>query len=1144
MANAKVIASGIHGGIGLQIDRANARAIFVEFAGTISAAPLAGPGPATLLGSGYNQPESIVLAADGHTFYLTERDGLLLTGNLSAANRAAARVIATGLVAPQQLVLFEDAGVAWIVEYSAAGRLVEVNLATGAQTTRATGLQNAVGLAATADRKFAFVSEQAATGGRITEIALASGTRRVIAHGLTAPFFLYWAGTTQRALLVAERDPANRISAIDLTLNPPEQRLLVLGAPTRPSSALISGNSLVVCADASVVVYDIAAGYPATIQIELPKAPLYVGSYQRMAIDVGHSGIAFDDLAFMVQGGRAAGAISPSRDATFNPAKPQIMLLAGYKPGRYRLQAIYQPTGATVGEIKYELTNDWHDDAQGPSKWFTGILPAYSAAPTWGGGATGTPQNFNTIPALGTKNVAVLFVDTSDQRYTTDAPTLANFRTRWAQNLHDGIVGADGVARSVRRFYQEVSYNSLGLGGMDVAATVFPNVVSLSGPWTDYFQTDSNNRWQAKNEFINQCVTAAGDGVNLTGFDMIVCVSQSPGTGSPVKVAWPYGGYRVSVDSAHGQVTGRGISMPNEWGDGSASDQGGGRTIYQTLSHEMGHTINLPDEYKPPVTGRMLAGTPNSASSWDPMEAEANLPHFTLAHRMMLGWTQASWLKLYNFLAAPGTAVDDTITLSAIEAGTPSAGQFAGIEVRVGDGRNYYVEYRRGQASMIGDVQLSPDARVVVTDVSEPPDPPVTSRPDILLVPKHGDDNGAVLDAGQFYHEIDNTTPTFPSDFRLDVVSHNGNQAHVRVRYGVIGKPDPSIRPWPRDAAHQWQSPDIEVHNARNDVDPNWANVPWQGHDNTVVAQIKNGGSLSAPGVTAEFYVKDYTVGGAPETLLGSDTHDIAPGATVPFQVNWPVPVLPGDPDEQHFCIVVRILSYDTPTSPPVHELTDANNVAQSNYTRFISATSVPTRKLTTITAGNPYARPTRFFIGAGQSNPFYRTYLDHTWLRLDAHAERKVRVMFEWAPDAAQSDPAVEKLKERYMRVPNVVNMVGAIEDPGDARLHGPDRAQGVTAVIVTGKSTRFANLNVDSARIIGHVVTNDAGPVPAGGPVVFTARDANGRTIGSTHGTTGQDGIIDTSLHAGWTTLEAYYTGAPGYADCQATLKSAKPK
>jgi M6 family metalloprotease-like protein len=1136
MANSRILASGLHGGIGAQFDPSSNRIFFVEFGGTISSAALDGS-THTVLGSGYFEPEGIVVSGDGATAFVTERAGTLLRVSVAAPNRTSATVVAAGLLAPQQMVLFERANLAWVVEFNTLGRLIEIDLLTGNQTVLASGLQHAVGLEALADRSAAFVTEQAGSGGRIIRIDLHTATRTTLADGLTAPFFLTWTDTSQTELLFTERDPANRISILDLRTTPASRRLAVLDVPLRPSSVVQVGRELIVCSDQSLVAYDITAGLPSAIRISTPARPLYVGSYRRVVVDLGISGIGFDDLDFTVPGGRAAGLISPSRDATFNLAHPEIMLLAGYRPGHYLIHATHRPTGAIVGEAKFALTNDYHDDQRGPSKWFNGILPAYSASPTWGGGATGSPQNFNTVPALGTKRVAVLFVDTSDQRYTTVPATLATFRSRWQQHVADGVTGADGVARSVARYYREVSYNSIGLGGMDVAATIFPDVVHLPNDWTTYFQLDVNNLWQAKNEFINQCVTAAGDGVNLTGFDMIVCVSQAAGGTAPIKVAWPYGGYGVSVDSAHGRVTGRGISMPNEWGDGTASDQGKGRTIFETLTHEMGHTINLPDEYKPPVAGRLLAGNPVGASSWDPMEAEQNLPDFVLPHRMMLGWIQAPWIKLYNFLLSPGTLVDETITLAAIEVVPPPVNQFSGIEIRIGDGRNYYAEYRRGQAMQIGDELLTPNARVVLTDVSEPPDPPVIARPDILLLPKHTDDDGAVLNTAQFYHETDNTTPTFPSDFRLDVVSFNGNQAVVRVRYGVIGKPDPSIRPWPRDAAHQWQSPDIEVNNARNAVDSAWANVPWRGHDNTVVARITNRGSLSAPGVVANFFVKDYTIGGAPETLLGSDEHDVAPGATVAFSTNWSVPAPPNDADAQHFCIILRIDSYQTPTTPPVHELTDANNVAQSNYDRFISATSTPSREIAAVTAGNPYPKTTRFFVGAGQSNPLYRTFVEHTWLRLKPGEQTKIRVMFEFAPDAPQSDPEVGKLKERFLRLPNVVNMVGMIEDPGDARLHGPDLATGVTAVVVTGKSTRIVELRSFGERVSGQVFTKDAGPVPAGA-VIVTTRDKNHKTQSSVTGKVGANGAFALALKPGWATLEAYYAGAPGYADCEAHI------
>ena len=54
------------------------------------------------------------------------------------------------------------------------------------------------------------------------------------------------------------------------------------------------------------------------------------------------------------------------------------MLLAGYRPGSYKLQAIHRPTGAIAGEAKLRLTDQWKDDDRGPSKWFNGILPSYA----------------------------------------------------------------------------------------------------------------------------------------------------------------------------------------------------------------------------------------------------------------------------------------------------------------------------------------------------------------------------------------------------------------------------------------------------------------------------------------------------------------------------------------------------------------------------------------------------------------------------------------------------------------------------------------------------------------------------------------------------------------------------------------------
>jgi M6 family metalloprotease-like protein len=870
--------------------------------------------------------------------------------------------------------------------------------------------------------------------------------------------------------------------------------------------------------------------WPVTLHV--PAQPLYMGTYVRVPITIqARTKILFGDLEFSVPAGRVGGQVSLSRDATFNPKKPEVMLLAGFRPGAYTLRCTNRLTGKVLGEARFAVTDMWHDGKNGPNLWFNGILPGYSFGATWGGGNANEPQNMNTIPATGTRQVAVLMVDTSDQRYSTTAATFNGFVSRWDQNLLTGEIGADGVARSTAQYYQEVS-----LGNLTITGQVFNQAVHLSGVWTDYFTLDSNNLWAPLGEYCNQCVAAAGGTWDLTGFNMIVCVCQSvAGTGGAAnRIAWPYGGITINVDTPFGRVTSRGVSISNEWGDGSAFDLGlvMGKNAHETLAHELGHTLFLNDEYNPDVPGRNLDG-------WDLMDDESTLPHLTLPFRMQLGWVDANWLKLYNFLTI-GTQVDEAVKLSPVEAGAPPANHYIGIEVRIGDGRNYYFEYRRGQVVQIGDRQLAPDSRVVGVDISEPPDPPTILRPEGLLLPAHADDNGGVLDVGQFYHEVDNTTPTYPSDFRVKVNHIEAAYAEVQVQYGAIGKPDPSIRPWPRSDQFPWQSPDIEVSNARSLADPAWANVPWLGHNNTVTAQIKNAGTLNAPGVVANFYVKDYTISDAPETWIGFDRQTVAPNATVPFTVTWPAPA-PVDPATPlHYCVVVRIDPYDAPTVPPIHEMTDANNVAQSNYDRFISATASPgSREITAVSIHNPFPRPTRFFICAGQNNPLYRTYVENTWLMLQPDEIRRVRVMFEWAPEAPQSDPHWQPGSvDKYYHVVNRVTLLGSIENPLDKRLHGPRPVSGVQADVVHGDGTRFAKFEAGEHFADGQIVRISDGAGVPGGSVILIIRVKDKEGAYYYTGNVHQDGTFGIEFKETWQEVEAYYVPAPHYADCKSEV------
>ena len=161
------------------------------------------------------------------------------------------------------------------------------------------------------------------------------------------------------------------------------------------------------------------------------------------------------------------------------------------------------------------------------------------------------------------------------------------------------------------------------------------------------------------------------------------------------------------------------------------------------------------------------------------------------------------------------------------------------------------------------------------------------------------------------------------------------------------------------------QSPDIEVRNTKNATDPAWANVPWVGNPNTVVAKVRNAGNVLAPSVRVNFYVKTFNIGGAPEVFLGSDVRDIAAGATVEFTTNW-VP-----PSTGHFCVVARIPLYIVPTAPTVVEMTELNNIAQSNYDRFNTATSRRPRASTpTLRSETPTTRRRGYGSSASRRTP------------------------------------------------------------------------------------------------------------------------------------------------------------------------------
>jgi M6 family metalloprotease-like protein len=855
----------------------------------------------------------------------------------------------------------------------------------------------------------------------------------------------------------------------------------------------------------------------------------FVGSYTKVFLKL--RGITIDELEFRLPDGPEAGTVSLCRDAEFDPAMPDVMLCLGYKPGKYLFQVVNRATNIVMAEQTFWLTTDWTNDNDAPSLSFTGISESFASNPAWGQpGAPAGPQNVPPSPVTGTRRLAIVLLDTTDGLYPTDAPTLTTIQNRWMNEIINGVM-ISGKLVGARQYYQEVSY-----GNFDIAADIFAPV-HLPNNWSTYFNADGAPKAASWQTFI----TAADGVVNYNNYQLIIFVSEQA-TGS--RNAWPYGGPGTFSTSEGDKSLGV-VSMPREWGAAFRPD----RTVRSTVIHELGHTLGLRDQYTPDA-GR-------NVGSWDPMHAEGNLPHFSIAHRLMLGWVQAGWVKTYNFVNG-GTPVNETTSLSPIETGAPAAGRKTGIEIRLADGWNYYVEYRSGQATQIGDQNLDLNNAVLVTDVDSSPGDAPLSRPIILRVPNDIDGDGSVLINGGDYRETDTTDPTSPTDFKLSVSGITTAKADVKVEYGINSRPDPSIRPWPAGPGRQWQSPDIEVRNDRNVADPvNWFNVPWSGHPNRVIARVKNNGDLAAPNVRVEFYIKSFNVGGTPEVFLGAATQTIPARGTVNFETNWNAPA------GGHHCMIVRIPGYFIPGPPPVSEMSVFNNFAQSNYDRFISATASPaSREITFVEVGNPYSRATRVFVHPGQSNPLYRTYLEHTSLLLQPGETRKVRVMFEYdytnlfktpislgqgqtfdsRKQRQDNELNPDRLIQKYRQQPNRVALAAFIDVPQE-HPHTPELLGGAEVQVVTGRKTKFDYFYLDG-QVGGRVVEDTAGRQPLGigeGKVLVIFRnddepdkplvvyeearlDWDGRFVAK---------VTEKAVEIRFRTVQAYYVPAEDYSD-----------
>jgi M6 family metalloprotease-like protein len=1092
MADPTVIIEGFANPVGLRVQADTNQVIVAQRNGRLFAVDL-NTMERSIAGSAPSRVDAFDVTADGQTAYVAgDLIGVLSIG----LNGGPRRRLVRGLRNPAGVLVDSD-GMVLVAEGRSPGRLVSINPDPVSAVVTARGLRNARGIMQEQLTGRVFAVE-AGNGGRIVAPAPA-GAPTVVIGGLGTPVDI--APFSNERVIVCDR-AGRRVLLVDLSLpgDPPTE--LFTNIDNLWAAEPLGTDRLIIGAGDALLLGELVIEEHDPVELRVPEGELFIGGWIRVQVITNDPAIAFDDLEFNIEPREAAAMVSLSRDNSFDPARPHIVLTAGWKPGKHELFVRHRPTGDAVGQTTFEVLETWEDQKLGPSIATFGSIESGPSGGTWGGPDGGdfrVPQNVSVTPALGTRNVGVVLIDTSDARYPTGAALNTIINNLRNEMVNGVMIG--GQNRSVATYFNQASN---GLFNVNLVGIVGP--IMLPNNWNSYFSFDDpdgdgNGIWIANADLpatviaqivqlnVNNANAGNPPALDLSQMDSLIYVVRSRDNPAPdpdlfvwpraslqtetqivgtIQVPAPFGSFEVPAS--------RGIAwiyMPDDW-----VARNGVRQFHETVVHEIGHNLGLSDQYNQSgftadATSRIAAFNPNQ--SWELMTWERDLPLPSAAHRMMLGWVDPNRVRLYNFgVFGP---IDETITLHAASLGAAPAGRFAAAEVRLEDGKNYYFEYRPSTAGRIVDVN-PPEVNTVLGTEAEFRASKTNDHPNILRVEEDAD---AVMDLGAFatgedFRDQDTTTPGFTNDFIVNVVNTTASEATVRVRYAPDVKPDPALTPW--SPSSNWQSPDIEVINGRSMSDSAFRNIPWEGHDNTVVARVTNRGSSPARSVKVKFFWKDFTFGPATEQPLGEQTQDIPVGASVTYTAPqlWRPPTLSfvfsGITYTQHACVVARIDPFLDPVSN-IWEVTPENNEAQSNYTWVATTTSSPaTREVTTILAENPFDKPAIVYFTIHQPHPLFRTYLDHRWVYLEPGEQRRILVMVESLLGDERFARVVREFAPQERRIATTLRLSAL----GDTReTCAPQVIGGVSILAITGIGTRFEEFVADGGSARGFVVRTD---------------------------------------------------------------------
>jgi hypothetical protein len=98
----------------------------------------------------------------------------------------------------------------------------------------------------------------------------------------------------------------------------------------------------------------------------------FVGSYTKAFLEL--TNVTMEELTFRIPAGAKAGIVSPSRDADYDPQRPDVMICIGFEPGGYGFEVVNSSTNIVLASYRFTVSTHWNDPAHGPGLSFVGVM--------------------------------------------------------------------------------------------------------------------------------------------------------------------------------------------------------------------------------------------------------------------------------------------------------------------------------------------------------------------------------------------------------------------------------------------------------------------------------------------------------------------------------------------------------------------------------------------------------------------------------------------------------------------------------------------------------------------------------------------------------------------------------------------------